>query len=178
MSVENKDDERGNWNNLTEMRHTITLRLAAAVVVDGDRVLVVRRSKTERFLPCVWGVPCGKVDSGENPPDAALRELREETGLTGNVVRYLGTSTFSSVWHSQAAENIQSNFLVHLRGTRRKIKLPKDDQAATWVFRNDIDNFDGLDDYNRRVIEQWLRPPSSDQPEMTSSAMIASSLRR
>jgi 8-oxo-dGTP diphosphatase len=178
MSVDNKDDERSNWNNTSRTRHGITLRLAAAVVVEGDRVLVVRRSTTERFLPCVWGVPCGKVDAGENPPQAALRELSEETGLTGNIAQHLGTSTFSSVWRDQETENIQSNFLVHLRGTERQIKLPKEDQAAAWLFRHEIDNFDGLDDYNRRVIDQWLRLTDSDQSEFASSAMIVSSRRR
>jgi 8-oxo-dGTP diphosphatase len=169
MSIDRESDDHGD---------NITLRLAAAVVVDGDQVLIVRRSKTERFLPCVWGVPCGKIDSGESPPEAALRELREETGLSGNVIRYLGTSTFSSVWRGQAAENIQSNFLVHLRRARQKIRLPKDDQAAAWLFRNEIENFDGLDDYNRRVIDQWLRLADGDKQELVSSTAIASSRRR
>jgi 8-oxo-dGTP diphosphatase len=174
-----KDDGRGNWNDPASSRHSVvTLRLAAAVVVDNDRVLVVRRSKTERFLPCVWGVPCGKVDSGESPAETALRELREETGLKGNVVRYLGTSTFSSIWRGQPTENVQSNFLVHLRGRPGKIKLPKEDQAATWLFRDQIENFDGLDDYNRRIIRQWLSLSDSDQPEVVSAAVIASSRRR
>ncbi|MDX6346920.1 MAG: 8-oxo-dGTP diphosphatase, partial [Streptomyces sp.] len=41
--------------------------MAAAVVVHDDRVLTVRRSFGERFLPGVWGVPCGKLDAGETP---------------------------------------------------------------------------------------------------------------
>lgn len=136
---------------------TVILRLAAAVVVDDDRVLVVRRSKTEKFLPCVWGVPCGKIDPGESAPEAALRELYEETGLSGNVAGYLGESTFSSVWRGRTADNVQSNFLVHPVGASREISLPKEDQAAAWVPAEEIDQFDGLDAYNRSVLEQWLR---------------------
>lgn len=178
MSVQNECDDDGTGEDLAGIARTVTLRLAAAVAVEDDRVLVVRRSKFERFHPSVWGVPCGKVDSGESAPEAALRELWEETGLAGNVVCYLGRSTFSSVWRGQLAENIQSNFLVHLLGTQREIRLPKEDQAAAWLSRDEIDNFDGLDIYNREVIEQWLRRAEFGQPEPASSAMIASSRRR
>jgi 8-oxo-dGTP diphosphatase len=179
MGVTKKDDDRGHWNDSVSSSHSAdTLRLAAAVVVDDDKVLVVRRSKTERFLPCVWGVPCGKVDPGESPAEAALRELREETGLKGNVVRYLGMSKFSSVWRGQPTENIQSNFLVQLRGRPRKIKLPKEDQAATWLYRDQVEDFYGLDDYNRCIIGQWLSLPDGNQLEVVSSAAIASSRLR
>jgi 8-oxo-dGTP diphosphatase len=164
--------------NAAGIGRTVTLRLAAAVVVEGDRVLVVRRSKFERFHPSVWGVPCGKVDPGESAPEAALRELQEETGLAGDVMCYLGQSMFSSVWRGQTAQNIQSNFLVHPLGTQREIRLPKEDQAAAWLSRDEIDNFHGLDIYNREVIEQWLRRVEFDQPEPASSAMIPSSRRR
>ena len=87
-------------------------RLAAAVVMDESRVLLVRRSEKERFLPRVWGVPCGKLEPGESPEDGALRELKEETGLLGEVVRKVGESSFVSDYHGHEIKNWQDNFLV------------------------------------------------------------------
>ncbi|WP_293696653.1 NUDIX domain-containing protein [uncultured Agrococcus sp.] len=39
-------------------------------------------------------VPAGTVDAGERPEDAAVRELREETGLAGSVLRSLGSEEY------------------------------------------------------------------------------------
>lgn len=153
----------------------VTLYLAAAVTVDHDRVLVVRRSRTERFLPCVWGVPCGKVDPGESAGEAALRELREETGLIGHIIRRLGESVFLSEWQGRPTRNVQRNFLVRPVGAHREITLPKDDQEAAWLSRDEIGQFDGIDDYNRGVIGQWLSLADQGQAEEVSSERISSS---
>jgi len=65
-------------------------RLAAyAVVVRGERMLLVRLSEQTPY-PGAWTLPGGGVDFGEAPRDAVLRELHEETGLTGSVEALLG----------------------------------------------------------------------------------------
>jgi type II secretory ATPase GspE/PulE/Tfp pilus assembly ATPase PilB-like protein/8-oxo-dGTP pyrophosphatase MutT (NUDIX family) len=47
---------------------------------EGWRVLTLQRSLTTR-CPGAWETVHGRIDSGEEPEDAALREIREETGL-------------------------------------------------------------------------------------------------
>lgn len=53
------------------------LLVAAAVIFDGDRVLITRRPAGKRH-PGFWEFPGGKVDPGESPEEALHRELREE----------------------------------------------------------------------------------------------------
>ena len=56
------------------------------VVIDGDgRVLGLERSD----VPGSWQLPQGGIDPGEEPLDAARRELREETGIAWDSVDLL-----------------------------------------------------------------------------------------
>jgi 8-oxo-dGTP pyrophosphatase MutT (NUDIX family) len=47
---------------------------------DGWRVLALQRAKTTR-CPMAWETVHGHIEPGEEPEDAAVREVREETGL-------------------------------------------------------------------------------------------------
>ncbi|MGW7408204.1 NUDIX hydrolase [Streptomyces sp. NPDC054833] len=129
-------------------------RLAAAVVMDErGRVLLVRRSERERFLPRVWGVPCGKLEQGESPRDGALRELKEETGLLGEIVRRVGQSSFVSDYQGHEVKNWQDNFLV--RPLSRQVVLPERDQEYAWLTPDELSSVD-IDAYNLDVVRQAL----------------------
>lgn len=53
------------------------LLVTAAVVFDGEKVLLTRRPDDKRH-PGFWEFPGGKVDPGESPEQALCREMREE----------------------------------------------------------------------------------------------------
>jgi 8-oxo-dGTP diphosphatase len=57
-----------------------TIVVAAAVILEEGRVLLTQR-KSGTHLAGAWEFPGGKVEAGEDPRAALVRELREELGI-------------------------------------------------------------------------------------------------
>ena len=56
-------------------------RSAGGLVVRGAQMLLISTQNGRR-----WQLPKGHIEAGETPEQAAVREVREETGVTGRVV--------------------------------------------------------------------------------------------
>jgi ADP-ribose pyrophosphatase YjhB (NUDIX family) len=74
-----------------------TVVCVGAVVSDGDRVLLVRQS-SGHSLAGQWTIPWGRLESGESPMAAAVRETREEGGVEVTVEGLLGVQELSAPW--------------------------------------------------------------------------------
>lgn len=57
---------------------------AGGVVIDGNSVLVLRKYQGD------WVLPKGRLEDGEKRNEAAVREVLEETGIQGKIIKYIG----------------------------------------------------------------------------------------
>jgi 8-oxo-dGTP pyrophosphatase MutT (NUDIX family) len=78
---------------------------------DKDRVrfLVISSSTGEH-----WVLPKGHIDPGEVPEATALRELQEETGVLGEIIRPLSVQSFNMA----GREVVIQYFLVRMTASR------------------------------------------------------------
>lgn len=60
------------------------------VAARSPRILVATAKKN----PNDWIFPKGHIETGETPQQAAVRELEEETGFTGDILDYAGSEEF------------------------------------------------------------------------------------
>ncbi|MBX3142218.1 MAG: NUDIX domain-containing protein [Trueperaceae bacterium] len=76
---------------------------AYCVLVENDAVLLVHL-RTEQFEKGEWTLPGGGVDPLEKPEQAALREVREETGLEVELTGLLAVDSFTERPEDRHAE--------------------------------------------------------------------------
>ncbi len=58
--------------------------VGVVIINENDEILLQKRSRFKRANPSKWGICGGKVDLGETPLDAGIRETLEEIGILFN----------------------------------------------------------------------------------------------
>ena len=71
------------------------LLVVACALVDADNRVLVAQRPAHKQLGGLWEFPGGKLEPGERPEDALVRELKEELGITTKVP-CLAPLTFAS----------------------------------------------------------------------------------
>ena len=110
--------------------------VAACALIDADgRVLIAQRPEGKPMAG-LWEFPGGKVDPGERPEDALIRELREELGIVVNEA-CLAPLTFAS--HSYE----DFHLLMPLYVCRRweGMVTPHEGQKLAWVRPNRLRDY-------------------------------------
>jgi len=98
---------------------------AGGVVFYGWRVLILRRKSGE------WVMPKGKLEEGENPADAALREVREESGLSARVLGEVAPARYRYSRRSSGATIQKTVYWYLMESDSQRIALePSFDQGV------------------------------------------------
>ena len=109
-----------------------------AVVVDGGRVLLVRRANEP--LKGEWSLPGGAVDAGESLRAAVVREVREETGVETEMIARIDRVEYWYYW-KEDCQRVRYHKFVYFYLLRYRSGDPRDHDhevnESRWV---DIDD--------------------------------------
>ncbi len=112
------------------------LLVAAVALIDADgRVLIAQRPEG-KAMAGLWEFPGGKVETGETPEAALIRELHEELGIDTHA-SCLAPLTFAS--HAYPDFHLLMPLFACRRwqGTAR----PREGQALKWVRAKDLRDY-------------------------------------
>ena len=108
--------------------------VAAAVVTDSSILLVQEAKGT--YAGC-WGLPKGHVEPNESIENAVLRELQEETNITGDVSGFIGLRT------TQTRHGVGLFLCYKISASNFEVK-PQEDEISDLRFftANEFDNIE------------------------------------
>ncbi len=117
---------------------------------DGS-ILVARRAD-DQHLGGAWEFPGGKIEEGEEPATAALRELREETGLIATAAEPLLVFV-----HDYPDRRLRFHAFV-VTGAAGDVKTDGG-RAFAWVAPSSLDAV-AMPEANRAILKalRWRRP--------------------
>jgi len=112
-----------------------TIHVVAAIIIEDGKVFATQRGYGE--FKDGWEFPGGKIEEGETPKQALVREIREELDTEIEV-----NDLFDTV------EYDYTNFHLSMKCFLCKIKsgdlVLKEHEAAKWLTRETIDSVDWL----------------------------------
>ena len=104
------------------------LLVVACALVDPDRRVLIAQRPEGKSLAGLWEFPGGKLEQGERPEDALIRELSEELGISTKTA-CLAPLSFAS--HSY--DNFHLLMPLYVCRKWQGIPQPKEHQALKWV---------------------------------------------
>lgn len=126
------------------------LTVAIAVVIDGERVLVVRRRDGEALS---WQFPAGVVKPGASPTSVAVEETLAETGVHCGVIRHLGSRLHPDT------KVVCYYLLCRYHAGEARNADPVENAAVIWLNRADLKDVLLIGQVHRPVLEELgLRP--------------------
>jgi 8-oxo-dGTP diphosphatase len=121
-------------------------QVAAALILRGQQILCCQRTE-HQALPLKWEFPGGKIEAGEDPPQALRRELEEELGVLAEI----GPKIAQLQHHYQNGGSVELHFFAvdQYEGEMQNRIF----REIRWVDRRQLASLDFLD-ADRTLVKQ------------------------
>ena len=142
-------------------------RPCVGVMLINDRGEIFAGQRIDAAAPA-WQMPQGGIDPGEDPRQAALRELREETGVDPALVEILDETTdwltydippemVPRIWGGRYRGQKQRWYLMRFRGRDDQIDIARDHaEFAAWRWIDADTMLAAIVPFKRAIYEQVI----------------------
>ncbi|MFW9913281.1 MAG: NUDIX hydrolase [Candidatus Thorarchaeota archaeon] len=122
---------------------TYPIPSVGAVIVGAKGVLLIKREKPP-FMD-LWNIPTGVINVGETQKEAVLREVREETGIVGEVLRFVDTG---DVIIKNPDKHVEYHFVVNVylvNAASQELDTDTSASEIAWFSPNSLPSEDMVD---------------------------------
>ena len=112
-----------------------TIRVVAAIILDDDKVFATQRGYGE--FKDGWEFPGGKIDKGETPEEALVREIKEELDTEIEVINLLDTIEYDY-------PNFHLSMYCFICKIRSGTLVLKEHESAKWLTKEELYSVDWL----------------------------------
>lgn len=119
--------------------------------------------RLDRHGHLLWSLPKGHIEAGETTEQTAVREVKEETGISAHVLRKLGTIDYWFVAERRRVHKTVHHFLLEADGG----ELSDEDAEVTevaWVPLTELDSRLAYAD-ERKLVRRALKLLDADQAD-------------
>jgi 8-oxo-dGTP diphosphatase len=112
-----------------------TKEVSGAVIIKkddkgNDLLLLIRRCPEDNW-PHVWEFPRGKCENKETLKGCLKREVKEETGLDVDVIKYI--DKYEYIADEGKRKSIQHNYLCKMKDSKQEVKISFEHSDFIWV---------------------------------------------
>ncbi|KAB2880919.1 NUDIX hydrolase [bacterium] len=125
--------------------------IAAGIVIRRKKILLIKRRKPEGIL--TWQFPAGKIEANESPKNAAVREVREETGIRCKIVKKLGSRLHPNT-------NVEIYYWLCKQTAKcQRVRNSEEVETLKWCSYHELrsiitsDLFEPVDKYLKKVVK-------------------------
>jgi len=108
--------------------------IVVGVVKFEEKFLLVKRNPEQKHNPNEWEFVSGKIESGELAEEAIIREVVEETGLEGEIIK----SGEVLEWIEEGIRWIVVPYLINV--LEHNVTLSKEHTEYEWKTRKEIND--------------------------------------
>jgi len=99
------------------------------------KLLALKRSDNKKIYPNIWQCVTGKINTNEKPYEAALREVKEETGIETNNIYVVDEVSF---YYEALYDRMNVIPIFGIKVDSTKLILSEEHQAYKWISFNEI----------------------------------------
>lgn len=133
--------------------HFLTIEAAGGLVFDpANHLLMIYRRG-------FWDLPKGKIDPGESPEGAGVREVEEETGVSDITLQSFFETTYHTYKDGKGRRVLKKTYWYVMRGSNQLLtpQAEEDIEEAKWIDGQEMIKLKSLTYPNiRDLIDKWM----------------------